>query len=75
MVETVSYGNSNREGGYNSIDLLTVAIALMVTTIALLTAMTALMGTIVGHHIVRLARTMKTEERLIRLLRPGRCFG
>ena len=75
----------NRDGGYNkpynrdnggnriTADLLMVAIALTVTTIALLTAMTVLMGTIV-RTIVRLARTMKTEERLIRLLRPAKVF-
>ena len=72
MVETVATATLIVKAAITA-DLLTVAIALMVTTIALLTAMTVLMGTIV-RTIVRLARTMKTEERLIRLLRPAKVF-
>ena len=72
MVETVAMATLIVKAAITA-DLLTVAIALMVTTIALLTAMTVLMGTIV-RTIVRLARTMKTEERLIRLLRPAKVF-
>ena len=72
MVETVAMATLIVKAAITA-DLLMVAIALTVTTIALLTAMTVLMGTIV-RTIVRLARTMKTEERLIRLLRPAKVF-
>ena len=72
MVETVATATLIVKAAITA-DLLMVAIALTVTTIALLTAMTVLMGTIV-RTIVRLARTMKTEERLIRLLRPAKVF-
>ena len=71
MVETVAMATLTVKAAIIA-DLLMETIALMATTIVLM-AMTVLMETIV-RTIVRLVRAMKTEERLIRSLRPAMLF-